>query len=132
MCILLQHISNPSDFVKYISRKMSLYRKEVITQQFLSRGKIKKVLSFAHGKQRARNAHDQNKQIFHYKQLNTFDHPYHIHKYLDTEHSTFLLDNRYIIFNKGPVKLMQWVKIAHSFLQCVSNQFHIIILSMPM
>ena len=33
---------------------------------------------------------------------------------------------------KGPVKLMQWVKIAHSFLQSVSNQFHVIILSLPM
>ena len=30
---------------------------------------------------------------------------------------------------KGPVKL---VKIAHSFLQSVSNQFHVIILSLPM
>ena len=27
---------------------------------------------------------------------------------------------------------MEWVKIAHSFLQSVSNQFHIIILSLPM
>ena len=35
-----------------------------------------------------------------YKQLNTFDHPYHIHIYLDSEPSTFLLANRYIIFNK--------------------------------
>ena len=29
---------------------------------------------------------------------------------------------------KGPVKLIKWVKIAHSFLQSVSNQFHIMIL----
>ena len=29
---------------------------------------------------------------------------------------------------KEPVKLMQRVKIAHSFLQSVSNQFHFIIL----
>ena len=28
---------------------------------------------------------------------------------------------------KGPVKLIQRVKIAHSFLQSESNQFHIII-----
>ena len=32
---------------------------------------------------------------------------------------------------KGPVKLIKWVKIAHSFLQSVSNQFHFIILSIP-
>ena len=32
--------------------------------------------------------------------LPIFDHPYHIHKYLDSEPSTFLLVNRYIIFNK--------------------------------
>ena len=33
---------------------------------------------------------------------------------------------------KGPVKLIKRVKIAHSFLQSVSDQFHIIILSLPM
>ena len=33
---------------------------------------------------------------------------------------------------KGPVKLMQQLKVAHSFLQSVSNQFHFIILSLPM
>ena len=33
---------------------------------------------------------------------------------------------------KGPVKLINRVKIAHSFLHYVSNQFHIIILSLPM
>ena len=33
---------------------------------------------------------------------------------------------------KGPVKLIKRVKIAHSFLQSVSNQFHVIILSLPM
>ena len=36
------------------------------------------------------------------------------------------------IFNKGPVKLIKLVKIAHSFLQSVSNQFHVIILTLPM
>ena len=41
-----------------------------------------------------------NKYFLHYKQLNTFDHPYHIQKYLDSETLTFLLVNRYIIFNK--------------------------------
>ena len=33
---------------------------------------------------------------------------------------------------KGPVKLIKRVKIAHPFLQSVSNQFHVIILSLPM
>ena len=33
---------------------------------------------------------------------------------------------------KGPVKLIKQVKIAHSLLQSVSNQFHVIILSLPM
>ena len=36
------------------------------------------------------------------------------------------------LFGKGPVKLIKRVKIAHSFLQSVSNQFHVIILSLPM
>ena len=35
-------------------------------------------------------------------------------------------------YNKGPVKLIKWVKIPLSFLQSVSNQFHVIILSLPM
>ena len=34
--------------------------------------------------------------------------------------------------DKGPVKLIKRVKIAHSFSQSVSNQFHFIILSLPM
>ena len=46
----------------------------------------------------------RNKQIkkyfLDYKQLNTFDHPYHIHKSLDSEPLTFLLVKRYTIFNK--------------------------------
>ena len=33
---------------------------------------------------------------------------------------------------KGPVKLITQVKIAHSFLQSMLNQFHVIILSLPM
>ena len=33
---------------------------------------------------------------------------------------------------KGPVKLIKRVKVAHSFLQSVSDQFHVIILSLPM
>ena len=34
--------------------------------------------------------------------------------------------------SEGPVKLIKRVKIAHSFLQSESNQFHVIILSLPM
>ena len=34
--------------------------------------------------------------------------------------------------NKGPVKLIQRVKIANSFLHFVSNLFHFIILRLPM
>ena len=33
---------------------------------------------------------------------------------------------------KGPVKQIKRVKIAHSFLESVSDQFHVIILSLPM
>ena len=40
-----------------------------------------------------------NKYFVHYKQLNTFDHPYHIYKY--NKPLTFLLVNRYIIFKKS-------------------------------
>ena len=39
-----------------------------------------------------------NKYFLHNKQLNTFDHSYHIHKYLYSEPSIFLLVNKYIIF----------------------------------
>ena len=38
-----------------------------------------------------------NEYFSHYKQLNTLDYPYHIHKYLDSESSTFLPVNRYSI-----------------------------------
>ena len=65
MCILLQRISKPHDFVKYISEKMNLWRKELITQKLLLRGNIKKLLSRAHVcslKQRSTDAHDQNEQ----------------------------------------------------------------------
>ena len=34
-------------------------------------------------------------------------------------------------YYKGPVKLIKRVKTAHSFLQSVSEQFHVIILSLP-
>ena len=34
--------------------------------------------------------------------------------------------------SNGPVKLIKRVKIVHSFLQSVSDQFHVIILSLPM
>ena len=35
-------------------------------------------------------------------------------------------------FDKGTVKLIERVEKAHSFLHSVSNQFHVIILSLPM
>ena len=35
--------------------------------------------------------------------------------------------NSYSFLFKGPVKLIKWVKIAHSFLQSMSDQFHVII-----
>ena len=38
----------------------------------------------------------------------------------------------FTVSDKGPVKLIKRVKIAHSFLQSVSDQFHIIILSLSM
>ena len=50
--------------------------------------------------QKLKQTNISNKYFLHYKQLNTFDHTYHIHKYLDCEPLTFLLVNRYIIFNK--------------------------------
>ena len=34
--------------------------------------------------------------------------------------------------SKGPVKLIKRVKIAYSFLQSVSDQFHVMTLSLPM
>ena len=40
--------------------------------------------------------------------------------------------NNYDHMAKGPVKLIKQVKIAHSFLQSVSHQFHVTILSLPM
>ena len=45
---------------------------------------------------------------------------------------TGLPDEKLLPVEKGPVKLMQRVKIAHSFLQSVSNQFRVIILSLSM
>ena len=42
----------------------------------------------------------------------------------------FKAKTRFFLY-KGPVKLIQQVKIAHSFLQLESNQFHFISLSLP-
>ena len=36
------------------------------------------------------------------------------------------------ILDEGPVKLIKSVKIAHSFVESVSDQFHVIILSLLM
>ena len=53
------------------------------------------------GKGQVTRRNKQTKNFFlHYKQLNTFDHPYHIHEYLDSEPLAFLLVNRYNISNK--------------------------------
>ena len=41
-----------------------------------------------------------NKYFLCDKQLNTFDQPHYIHNCLDSEPSTFLLVDRYIIFSK--------------------------------
>ena len=45
---------------------------------------------------------------------------------------SYRFDNKLYSNLKRPVKLIKRVKIAHSFLQSVSNQFHVIILSLPM
>ena len=39
-------------------------------------------------------------------------------------------ENFKIIGEKGPVKLIQWVKIAHSFLHVMSKLFDLIIFSL--
>ena len=44
----------------------------------------------------------------------------------------FLYKNGYYEAFHIPVKLIKRVKIAHSFLQSVSDQFHVIVLSLPM
>ena len=49
----------------------------------------------------------------------------------------YMLNERFIhsfmnSSKKGPVNLIKRVKVAHSFLQSVSDQFHVIILSLPM
>ena len=51
-----------------------------------------------------------------------------------TSDNLIVKDNCFIaeIIDKGPVKLIKRVKIAHSFLQSVSNQCHVISLSWPM
>ena len=43
-----------------------------------------------------------------------------------------ILNFESLIKEKGPVKLIERVTIAHSFLHSVSNQFHVIVLSLPM
>ena len=51
-----------------------------------------------------------------------------------TEEETDLVRRKVFwwFIHKGPVKLIKQVKIAHSILQSVSNQFHFIILILPM
>ena len=59
-----------------------------------------------------------------------------VHIYSMVSDNTFLLQLEIHIAVdrdlKEPVKLIKRMKIAHSFLQSVSNQFHFIILSFPM
>ena len=50
------------------------------------------------GKVNPQRLEQRNTYLFlHYKQLTIFDHPYYIHKSLDSEPSTFLLVNGYVI-----------------------------------
>ena len=53
-------------------------------------------------------------------------------KYLEKQNINFTHDASQEMPVKGPVKLIKRVKIAHSFLQSVSDQFHVSILSLPM
>ena len=46
-------------------------------------------------------------------------------------HAQYISSNG-IFFCHSEAKLMERVKIAHSFSQSASNQFHVIILSLPM
>ena len=43
---------------------------------------------------------------------------------------TYMCGLRIYLTNKGPIKLIQRVKVAHLFLQSVSNLFHVIILTL--
>ena len=51
---------------------------------------------------------------------------------LQMKQALFMFAYSYRLFKKGPVKLIKQVKIAYSILQSVSNQFHFIILILPM
>ena len=54
----------------------------------------------------------------------------HIHS-ASVQFSSVLFHISSVIQHKGPVELIKRVKIAHSFLQSVSDQFLVIILSLP-
>ena len=62
----------------------------------------------------------------------TFESKYQLSTLILKANIELLAINYYSTSRKGPVKLIKRVKIAHSFLQSVSNQFHVIILSLPM
>ena len=57
---------------------------------------------------------ETNKYFLHHKQLNTFDHLYPIHKYLDSESSAFLLVSRYIVFNKFDKHIQQHMILIYT------------------
>ena len=46
--------------------------------------------------------------------------------------TTFSRQLHFVVDLKGLVQLIKRVKIAHSFLQSVSDQFHVIVLSLAM
>ena len=60
------------------------------------------------------------------------------HTETETSNRLRTVDNAYLMrlrsekIPKGPVKLIKRVKIAHSFSQSVLNQFHVVILTLPM
>ena len=57
-----------------------------------------------------------NKHVLHYKQLNTFDHPYHIDKYLDSEPSTFLPVNVPKPFQCCQMNIHLFLSLTYGFL----------------
>ena len=65
-----------------------------------------------------------NKYFPHYKQLNTFDHSYHIHKYLDSEPSTFLLVNIGTLFSTNLINMFRYILILDLIAFYLSVVFH--------
>ena len=55
---------------------------------------------------------------------------FHLSGTSDPGYIFYFFSTNYKNLSKGPVKLIQRMKIAHSFLESVSNLFHFIILSL--